>query len=435
MAGRDSKEARTVLEHLLRREDLTYEEVAAEYERLALSLGERGVSISARHLRRLASGERTGMTPPTRRVLQAMFKIPANELLRPWSAGVGIPGGDGSRPSSAGAVQLLHMAAEESRAAAFGREIPIGSEAIDQMHDEVRELATLYPVRPLPTMLGRLVDTQSTILALLERRQTPANARSLYFLAAIVASLLAYASNDLARPELALAHARTAFRWAAYTDHHGLQVWVRALQSFICFWADRPREALRYAELGDPLADASSGSASAWLFAGQARAWSALGNADRARDLIDRAGAACEQAQPDDLDAIGGLCTFARPRYLYYAGRALASLPEESATAERLSAEAVRAYHDPGEPTWDIACEADARISLALARVSRGELDGAEEILAPVFALPEDDRIHDLLRTLQLVRRELDRFDLAESRDLQEKIVIFARYSLPASSH
>jgi hypothetical protein len=423
-----------VLEHVLRQEDRTYEEVAAEYERLAVSLGERGLSISARHLRRLASGERTGTTPSTRRVLQAMFKIPASELLRPWNAGTGMSAGHGFLPSRAEAEQLLHLAAEQSRAAAFGGELPMSAEAIEQLHDEVRELATLYPVRPLPTVLGRLVTTQSTILALLKRRQTPANARSLYFLAAVVAGLLAYAGNDLGRPELALTHARTAFRWATYTDHHGLQVWVRALQSFICFWADRPREALRYAELGVPSADAASGSAPAWLFAGEARAWSALGNARRARDLIGRAEAACEQAQPDDLDAIGGLCTFARPRYLYYAGRALATLPEESATAERLSVEAVRAYRDHDQPTWDFACEADARISVALARVSRGELDGVTESLTPVFALPEDDRIHDLVRTMHLVQGALDRFGTATSRDLQEQIVTFTEHSLPVSA-
>jgi hypothetical protein len=423
-----------VLEHLLHQEDRTYEEMAAEYERLAGSLGERGLSISARHLRRLASGERTGTTPSTRRVLQAMFGISANELLRPWDTEPAVSSDAGVlRPRAE--AELLRMAAEESRKVAFGRELPMSVEAIEQLHDEVRELAMLYSLRPLPTVLGRLVSTQSTILALLERRQTPANAQALYFLAAIVAGLLAYAGNDIARPELALAHARTAYRWAEYADHHGLRTWVRALQSFICFWADRPREALRYARLGASSAGVASGSAAAWLFAGEARAWAALGNAERAKELIGKAEVTCERARPDDLDAIGGLCTFVRPRYLYYAGRALAGLPDESVAAERLSTEAVEAYQDPNEPTWDFACEADARISVALARASRGELDGVKNSLAPVFTLPPQSRIHDLLATTELVHLELNRFGTTESRNLQEEIETFACNSLPALPH
>src|SRR5689334_22536647 len=63
---------RTVLEHILWGEDYSYEEIAARFDLVASELGERA-SITGRHLRRLASGERTGANPVTRRVLQAMF--------------------------------------------------------------------------------------------------------------------------------------------------------------------------------------------------------------------------------------------------------------------------------------------------------------------------------------------------------------------------
>src|SRR5215470_8371934 len=79
---------RTVLEELLRQQDRTYDEIAQDFEKVARQLGEHGVSISTRHLRRLASGERTGTTPATRRVLQAMFHRRMDELLQCWpSAG------------------------------------------------------------------------------------------------------------------------------------------------------------------------------------------------------------------------------------------------------------------------------------------------------------------------------------------------------------
>lgn len=431
MVGRNLHEPRTVLEQLLRQQDRTYEEAAAEFERLAQTLGEHGLSITARHLRRLASGERSGTNPSTRRVLRAMFNLPVDELLRPpgisLSAG---PAGSADMPTSQTERELLEMAAEKSRRFAFGRELPVGGEVIDGLRDEVRELSALYITRPLPTILGRLVDAQSTTQSLLERRQTPANARELYFLASVIAGLLASAANDISKPELAMTHARIAHLLAEYTGHDGLRTWIRALQSFICFWADRPREAVRYAELGAAPAASASGTAAAWLYAGQARAWAALGNTEQARIFIQRAETAHEHATPDELDEIGGLCTFGRPKYLYYAGRALAVLPDESARAERFSATAIEAYSDPDQPGWDSSCLADSQISLALARVSRGELNGTADSLASVFGLPPEQRIHDLTKTMNLVQRQLTRFDSVESADLHDHIEVFSQSSL-----
>ena len=80
-----ASQSRTLLEELLRRQDYTYEEVAARFEALARDMGE-SATLTSRHLRRLASGERTGTTPVTRRVLQAMFGLTADELLKPRRA-------------------------------------------------------------------------------------------------------------------------------------------------------------------------------------------------------------------------------------------------------------------------------------------------------------------------------------------------------------
>ena len=74
---------RTQLEYLLWQRDQTYDEVVAEFAKLARTLGE-PATLTSRHLRRLASGERNGVTPVTRRVLQAMFSRPADDLLAPY---------------------------------------------------------------------------------------------------------------------------------------------------------------------------------------------------------------------------------------------------------------------------------------------------------------------------------------------------------------
>jgi len=168
-----------------------------------------------------------------------------------------------------------------------------------------------------------------------------------------------------------------------------------------------------------------------WLFAGEARAWAALGNATRAKELIERAERAREQAQPDELDSLGGVCTFSQPRQLYYAARAFACIPDESHLAERYSTQAVDAYRDSTQPDWDFTCQADSRLSLALSRAAR-ELDGVADSLQPVFDLSPECRIHDLVNTMNLVHRMLNRFaGDAEARNLQEAIETFTRDSLP----
>lgn len=75
-------EPRTALEQLIRQSRKTYRELIEDFHTLAATHAIQA-SITERHLRRLASGERTGTTPPTARVLQAMFGAPVEELLSP----------------------------------------------------------------------------------------------------------------------------------------------------------------------------------------------------------------------------------------------------------------------------------------------------------------------------------------------------------------
>jgi len=324
------------------------------------------------------------------------------------------------------------MAAERSRDFSLQKHVVTSVEAIDRLTDEVRDLTLMFQRTSVPAILGRLVSAQDAVLSSLEVRQKPSNARQLYFLATVIAGMLAYAGDDVGKPQIALAHARTAFMFAEYADHNGLRAWIRGIQSFICYWANQPREAIRYAQAGAEFATAARGTAIPWLFASEARAWAVLGNTEQAKALIERAAHAHDRAQSDDLDDFGGPCTFGQPRRLYYAARALATLPDESSTAETYAIQAVEAYQDPDHPNWDYNCQADSRISLALTRISRGELDGALEPLRPVFDLPPEQRVHDIVKTINLVHQALNKFTSnTQARNLQEEIEVFTRTSLP----
>ena len=435
MAGRESQQPRTVLELLLQQRDLTYEEVVQEFANVARRLDERGVTISARHLRRLASGERAGTTPATRRVLQNMFGRSAQELLQPVDnaapvTGAASPLAPGDTKSDA---EILTAAAERSREFAMTSHLPVSPEAIDGLEDEVRELAQIYLVTPLPNILGRLVNVQDSVFSQLELRQKPTNARQLYFLAAIVGGILGYAADDIGKPQLALTHTRAAFMWAEYADDNGLRAWIRGLQSLISFWANRPHEAIRYAQAGSEFAATARSTSAPWLFSCLARAHAALGDGTQAKSLIEQADRARDRVAENDLDDFGGLCSFLPARQTYYAARSLASLPDEAVQAERYALKAVDAYADPHLPGWDFTCLADSRLSLALARAARGEFDGVIEPLQPVLDLPPEQRISEFNRTMNLLHRALNGSGLPrQAREVQEAIEGFTRVSLPS---
>lgn len=441
MSSKPARAPRTMLEHLIQQRDRTYEELAAEFSQL-----DEHAAISARHPGRLARGERelAGTTPATRRALQALFGLPADELLRPWSPQLAptirtCPDGPLVMPSTGDERSILAMAAQRARRFTLTASEGTTPDIIDQLHADVQRLALAYPQRPVTELLGDLAETQDTLFTLIERRQGVTQARQLHFLAAVTGGLLAKASHDLADPHSAMLQARTAFFCAEQADHNGLRAWLRGLQSLVAYWAGRYAEALRYAEQGIQYADHASGTAAVWLPVSAARAYAALGDAPSTLSEIRRAEQAWDQVQPDELDELGGICTFNRPRTLYYAADALAWLPasatedQEATAAQEYAAKAVDAYADPTNATWAFGDQAGAHTDLTIARIAGRDLDGAAEALAPVLDLPPEKRIHGVTSSVRRVHQALIRAGLAaDAAELIDAIEDFTRHPLNA---
>ncbi|MEV6131972.1 hypothetical protein AB0M05_35165 [Streptomyces violaceusniger] len=425
-----------MLECLLRQQPRTYDEIVREFDRLAKELGE-NVTLSTRHLRRLASGERANTTPVMRRVLQSMFGKPLQELLAPWTGEV-LPVAAESTGlllatgQPAADRELIEMAARRAKSFALAAgQTDLTSDVMEQVHADVQRLALDYPQRPLSELLPDLIATQDTVFTLLEQQRRPAQARQLYFLAGVTGGLLAKASHDMADPHAALTQARTAYVCADNADHNGLRAWIRGLQSLVSYWAGRTRESVRYAQSGAQFA--ASNTASVWLPMNEARAWASLGNANAARAAIERAENAWDSVQEDEVDELGGLCTFGRTRQIYYAAEALSWLPSEVTTADDYATRAVDAYEDSSSPEWAFGDQAGSRSALAIARIQAGELEGAAEAVAPVLDLAPEQRINGIITCTQRVHRALRDSPLAEAgADLQEQIEMFTRTPLKA---
>ncbi|MBV9142493.1 MAG: hypothetical protein JO115_16550 [Pseudonocardiales bacterium] len=417
---------RTLLEALVRERQLSWDEAADLVVRTARKQEDISVSLSGRHLGRLARNERSGAwpNPATRRALQYTFDRPVDELLAPY-----VPGDPtilGGPKSGTQASEVLTVAADRARRFMVSLQT-LSDESLQLIHDEVRDLVRAYPARPLPEILGHLVSDQQTVFSLLERPQRPAHARQLYFLSAVLGGLLAKASHDLADPHAALSQSRTAWLCAEQADHDGLRAWISGLQSLICYWARRPHDSIRYAQRGDAYAQRASSTAMVWLPASEARAWALLGNEEQAREAIDRAERARDQVHPDELDEMGGIATFARPRQLYFAADALVWLPDESSEAEDYARQAVEAYSNPADPHWAFGDAAGSHAALAIARIRRGEVDGAVEALTPVLDLPAEQRINGIIHSVDRVHRALNQIPASTTaRELQERIESYA---------
>ncbi len=309
----------------------------------------------------------------------------------------------------------------------------VGSDSLEQLRGETGRLAVAYLQQPLSEILGDIVALQDHTFGLLEGRQRPRETRDLYVVGGLASGMLAKAAHDLRDPQLAMTHARTALLCARNAEQAALIAWVHGLQSLITYWADRPREALQYAQSGQEI-PGLTGTVGIWLASLEARAWSALGNGNASRDAIERAGNMREHVIADDLDNVGGMCYFSRPRELYYAADASASLPsaddkELIGTAISHATEAVAAYENALPDERSFSGEAGSRTDLAMALIRAGEIEGASEAVQPVLALPLSLRIHGIVTSVTNVHHEItaNSIDSPHGRGLQEEIEEYCR--------
>ncbi|MGH3914297.1 MAG: hypothetical protein ACRDTC_12960 [Pseudonocardiaceae bacterium] len=160
-----------------------------------------------------------------------------------------------------------------------------------------------------------------------------------------------------------------------------------------------------------------------WLPASEARAWAALGNDEQTRNAIERAENAGDQVHPDELNEMGGIATFSRHRQLYFAADALVWLPDQHSAAEDYACQTAAAYSDPADPDWAFGDAAGSHTALAVARIGRGEVDGATEAMTTVLDLPPEQRINGIVHSVNRVHRALTHVPTsATTRELQERI-------------
>lgn len=434
----ERKAPRTRLEQVLRQRHMTLAAFRKHYRRAG------GGELSQRQAYRWIAGEvATWPHAEAQATLKRLFGEPAARLLGPPYGSDAVPARRDDTATARGSAradwegQVIAMSADRARDFLAKAEASnVGRETLDQLIDDVRRLAVAYQQQPLALILRDMVDAQDRAFSLLEGRQKPEQTRDLYLLAGVASGFMAKASHDVGASHDALTQARAAYACADNAGHDGLRAWTRGLQAQITYWAGRLDDSVRYAQMGAEAAERSRGTATVWLASSEARSLAGLHRLDDAHAALNRATEARDHTEPDELDQLGGLCTFNRPRQLYYAADAMALAGQaEARTTERLALEALDAYADAPDDDRAFGDEAGTRCSLAVARVLNGQVDGAAEAMEPVLALPPDKRINGVIVSVEHVRtalRTLARGD-AESTALDASIEGFTaeRMALP----
>ncbi|MFJ1735492.1 hypothetical protein [Streptomyces sp. NPDC088254] len=316
----------------------------------------------------------------------------------------------------------------------------LGNNTLPLLHDQVARLVTDYPRVPLSAIWDDLLDAQDQVIFSLETgKHRPSQLGDLNFMAGVLAFLVAKGFNDMEDREQARTMSLLAAAFAKDAEHPGLTALVHGLQSLVEYWADRPGDALFYAQKGAALSSSLNGTVGLWLLGLQSRAAAALGDEETVRSANREATDRRENVVLDDLDQLGGLLTYSQEKQTYYTVESEALLGHGDAELALQAERAVQGFSDRENPNWAFGDLAGAQCNQALVLLYSGDVDGAAHAIRPVLDLPPTYRNNGIVVSAQRVRQALmstGANTAVLARDLREEIAVYAprRPALPSGS-
>jgi hypothetical protein len=365
-----------------------YEDAARELAALEGPENLATATIERRQFLRWAHGEMRGL-PRTeaRRILEYLFRpAPVSALFspaerptrRPTLASAGpTEGVAGVRGEYVPEDVVMEAAHESASFAARVEGSNCGPHTMEQLESDIRRIVTTYPNRPVGPLFQEVRVLRNRSFELLEGRQPPHLTRDLYVAAGVFCGVLANASFDLGKYVAAETQARTAFMCGELAGHNGLRAWVRGLQALIAYWDGRPGDAVRLVEAGSGFVP-EQGTAHIRLMSIKARAHGQLSQPTEALTALLEAEAMRERLTAGD-DLPGGMMAFPVEKQLFYASSTHLWLGgrEHLGDAEAAADEAVTMFEAAAPEQRRLGEMSLARMDLAMARMGRGDLDGA----------------------------------------------------------
>lgn len=314
-----SGDRQTLLRQLLHERGLTAEQFSEQANRYAYEHGI-DATVSARHVHRLASGQRADgrpLGPPragTRRLLEEIFGVPVERLLNPATA-------------TRSEVQAWSSEALELRARITSgrsvdeRTVSLLQQKLDLTRVIDRQLGASALLGELRAQIGQMWGLLGNVL---DQRTRAALARLL-----VDASALAgWQSLDQGSPAESWEHYAKARSAARVAESSALEAYACAGQAVVLLDIGEPHTAVELTGYACALAEHHApGLLNSWLLAGHGEALAATGDHDGTHRAFDRA----ERTIPDSGDAEAPYLVFDRTHLTRWRGSALARLGEREA--------------------------------------------------------------------------------------------------------
>lgn len=415
----------TLLKVLVAQKSWRYRDFAAAFERAAVKAGLRNQTLSEAQFRRWTSGRvKTLPSPDACRVLEAMFGREAAALFAAPPRSVATTAPTAYDIESEIAMTARDATDEASTAAAQS----VSDITIDQMRDDVAGLATSYANMPPFDVFRAAKRLRRDAEYQRGATQVPVQQQELLILAGQACALLSTAAFDLGALDDATRLARSAALYGETARFDPLRAYATGSLAVVAYFAGRLSEAVRHARAA--LAFGGLGDVGRRrLLSIAARAYGHLGDGERA-GRTTAAAAVLDTGARDDLhDGVGGEFAFDEER-LVMSAATTALLGGNGAQAEGQARRALELVSARPLARQSTTVKAKASADLAAALLVRGDLEAAEEALAPVWEVPGDRRSAGLLDRVTALRSALTGPSWRTARlavDLGERIEDYGR--------
>jgi len=376
-------------------------------------------TVSDRQVRRWLAGDLDRLPHLSNcRVLDQMFGEPAEQLFGPpkpvpSTEIVPAPRQDVTPYHDVASTlalekELAMAAAESARFAQFAGQSNTGPHTIDQFRDDIDRIVTNYGNRPVYPTFVEVRELRNRAFELLEGRQRPDDTRDLYLVAGLLCTVLGEASHDLGLIPAAKTQLRTAFLCGELAGNNWLRAWVRAQQSGVAFWEERPRISAELAADGWQYVP-ETGTARIFLASNEARARAKLRDQRATDDALARAEQARQEIQGEDEP--GGALAFplASQTRMVASARLLLGGQPNYANAETHAGRAVELYEAEPPERRQLGLLGLARLDLAAAQLGRDNLEGAAANIGDVLTVTAQRPSETVTRRLRQVSNALER--------------------------
>lgn len=292
---------------------------------------------------------------------------------------------------------LVDMAADESsQFLAWAEDENVGELTLDQLHTQIRRISQAYLKSPTAPLFTRTKEVRDRAFTLLAGQQRPSHTRDLYAAAGWSLIMLSWMSVDFGRPEAGEDHARAAWLCAERAEHDGLRGWVRAAQHKVAYWRDDFDQAGTYAT--DGLRHAT-GSAALFLASFYANDLARNGQRDQAWEALRYAWEIAESSDQAGDELAGPFtCAIGRAQSCWADTQLILGAADAALEYADRAVAATRLVQGSGHMV---------HVDKARAHIALGQLDGAEQALAPVLAIGPEYRVRPLIARMNDVQAAL----------------------------